>query len=177
MNATTLPDWLLYGAGQRVRTSLQAGLDLIMNDVGTFIAFAGEGLFSGGPVVNSATLDQTGALAALNTYFVSEILRTNSVSVTAGHIMVSSGCGIDLCSGSYWSPVTGRQYYYTGGEAIYDFLQQISNIMGLNLPVLFDGAYNCTVAGTVGGSVVSINPDSTLNVACLSTLPVVLEEQ
>ena len=148
-----------------------------MNDVGTFIAFAGYGLFSNDSAYTTATLDQMGALAALNTYFVSEVLRNNSVSGTAGPMMASSGCGTDLCSGFYWSPVTGRQYYYTGGETIYGFLQQMTDNMGLDLPLLFDGAYNCTVAGTVGESIVSINPDSTLNVACLSALPITLDQQ
>lgn len=177
ISTATLPDWLLNGANQSVITSLEAGLDVIMNDAGTFIAFAGEGVFSHSPVSTAATFDQTGALAALNTYLVSEILRTNSISVTARQIEVSSGCGTDLCTESYWSPVTGRQYYYTGGETVYDFLQQMADNKGLNLPVLFDGAYNCTVAGTVGESIVSINPDSTLNVGCLSALPVTLGEQ
>lgn len=148
-----------------------------MNDVGTFIAFAGYGLFSGGSVFTTATLDQMGALVALNTYFVSEVLRNSSVSATAGPMMASSGCGTDLCTGFYWSPVTGRQYYYTGGKTIYDFLQQMSDNLRLNLPLLFDGAYNCTAAGTVGGPIVSINSDSTLNVACLSALPITLGEQ
>ena len=148
-----------------------------MNDVGTFIAFAGYGLFSNGPVFPTTTIDQMGALAALNTYFVSEILRNNSVSATIGPMKASRFCGTNLCNGLYWSPVTLRQYYYTGGETIYDFLQQMSDNMGLDLPVLFDGAYNCTVAGTVGESIVSINPDSTLNVACLSVLPITLNEQ
>lgn len=177
INATTLPDYLLHGANQDILTSLDAGLALIMNDIGTFIAFAGYGLFSGGPIFNAATLDQTGGLASLNTYVISEILKSNSISATAGPMTGSSGCGTDLCSAFYWSPVTGRQYYYTGGQPIYDFLQQTSDNLRLNLPVLFDGAYNCTVAGTVGGPIVSINADSTLNVACLSALPITLDEQ
>ena len=43
--------------------------------------------------------------------------------------------------------------------------------MEVDLPVLFDGAYNCTFAGRAGGSVVSLNADSSLNMACLSVLP------
>lgn len=41
----------------------------------------------------------------------------------------------------------------------------------VDLPVLFDGAYNCTLAGRAGGSVVSLNPDGSLDMACLSLLP------
>ena len=43
--------------------------------------------------------------------------------------------------------------------------------MELDLPVLFDGAYNCTFAGQAGGSVVSFNKDGSLDMACLSVLP------
>ena len=43
--------------------------------------------------------------------------------------------------------------------------------MTVDLPVLFDGAYNCTFAGQAGGSVVRLNADSSLNMACLSVLP------
>ncbi len=50
-------------------------------------------------------------------------------------------------------------------------LNQAVAMMEVDLPVLFDGAYNCTLAGRAGGSVVSLNADSSLNMACLSVLP------
>lgn len=43
--------------------------------------------------------------------------------------------------------------------------------MELDLPVLFDGAYNCTFEGRAGGSVVGVGADGSLDVACLSVLP------
>lgn len=43
--------------------------------------------------------------------------------------------------------------------------------MEVDLPVLFDGAYNCTLAGRAGGSVVSVEADGALDMACLSVLP------
>ena len=39
------------------------------------------------------------------------------------------------------------------------------------MPALFDGAYNCTYAGQAGGSVASLNADKSLNMACMSALP------
>ena len=42
------------------------------------------------------------------------------------------------------------------------------------MPVLFDGAYNCTFAGMAGGFAININPEHSLDVACLSTLPIYL---
>ena len=50
-----------------------------------------------------------------------------------------------------------------------------SSQMEADLPVLFDGAYNCTFAGQAGGSVVSLKADSSLNVACLSTFPMYID--
>ncbi len=44
------------------------------------------------------------------------------------------------------------------------------------MPVLFDGAYNCTMAGKAGGSVVNLNADGSLDVACLSALPIYLSK-
>lgn len=101
----------------------------------------------------------------------------NSVSATPGLASSFDLCNPGpLCKASYLSPVTGHQYQYTGDDSTFDFLQEVLDKTQLNLPVLFDGAYNCTMAGTVAGSVVSVNPDSSLNVACLSALPMSLTE-
>lgn len=75
-----------------------------------------------------------------------------------------------MCSSSYWSPVTGRQYSFTGSNT-HSFIDEALATMEVDLPVLFDGAYNCTFAGQAGGSVVSLNADSSLDMACLSVLP------
>ncbi len=42
------------------------------------------------------------------------------------------------------------------------------------LPVLFDGAYNCTLEGKAGFSVVNVDQVGALDVACLSSLPIYL---
>lgn len=178
ITTANLPNYLIGGANQDLLRSLNAGLDLIMNDVGTFIAFAGYGLFSSAPFPASVFLNlRTGLTAALDTYTISEILMKNSVSATPGLSSSFDLCNPGpLCKASYLSPVTGRQYQYTGDDSTFDFLQEVLDKTQLNLPVLFDGAYNCTMAGTVAGSVVSVNPDSSLNVACLSALPMNLTE-
>ena len=76
-----------------------------------------------------------------------------------------------MCSSSYWSPVTGRQYSFTGSST-YALLIEALATTEVDLPVLFDGAYNCTFAGQAGGSVVSLKADGSLNMACLSVLPI-----
>ena len=47
--------------------------------------------------------------------------------------------------------------------------------MGASMPALFDGAYNCTYAGQAGGSVASLNADNSLNMACMSVLPMYID--
>ena len=181
ITTANLPNYLIGGANEDLLRSLNAGLDLIMNDIGTFIAFiafTGYGLFSSAPFPASVFLDlSTGFTSALDTYITSEILANISISVTPGLVASSVLCDPGpLCKSSYWSPVTGRRYQYTGDHSTFDFLQYLLDHAQLNLPVLFDGAYNCTMKGTTAGSVVSVNPDSSLNVACLSALPMNLTE-
>ncbi|CAF9934826.1 hypothetical protein IMSHALPRED_009852 [Imshaugia aleurites] len=112
ITTANLPDYLIGGANEDLLRSLNAGLDLIMNDVGTFIAFAGYGLFSSAPFPASVFLDlSTGFTGALDTYITSEILANNSISVTPGLVASPVLCDPGpLCESSYWSPVTGRRY-------------------------------------------------------------------
>lgn len=52
----------------------------------------------------------------------------------------------------------------------------------VDMPTLFDGAYNCTAQGRAGGSVVNVNAGGgsgeggtgTLDMSCLSRLPIYL---
>lgn len=152
---------------------LTAGLDLIMNDIGTFIAFAGNGLFST-PLTpaDEPSAYSSGYTGALDTYILSEILAQNSVSATPGSIVAANPCtsGGSVCPSSYWSPATGRQYSFTGSETS-SLISEALTKTEVDLPVLFDGAYNCTLAGQAGGSVVGLNADSSLNMACVSVLP------
>ena len=108
----------------------------------------------------------------------------------------------DVCQDSashvyYWSNVTSMQYLtaFSGsfnqdgrpksqpllqdieGEAsIFTLLEYIETKSLAYMPVLFDGAYNCTLEGKAGGPAVSVNTDGTLDIACLSALPIYLEK-
>ena len=151
---------------------LAAGLQLIMNDVGTFIAFAGNGIFSTPiPSASEPSAYTSGYTGALDTYILSAILAHNSISATPGSIVSANPCASGvLCKSSYWSPVTGRQYSFTGPNT-YSLISEALATLEVDLPVLFDGAYNCTFAGQAGGAVVSLEADSSLDMACLSVLP------
>lgn len=81
---------------------------------------------------------------------------------------------------NYWSQVTGNVYSlgnknieYTGVSP-YQLLQDtVNNNWGI-LEVLFDGAFNCTKEGHFGEDVVNFNWDGTLDIACISQLPMVV---
>ena len=152
---------------------LSAGLQLIMSDIGTFLAFAGNGIFST-PFLNGdePTAYASGYSSALDTYIVSRMLESSKISATPGAILPTSPCsGGPLCDSSYWSPVTGRQYTFRGSNA-YSLISTAHSSTDADLTVLFDGAYNCTFEGLAGGSVVSVKADNSLNLACMSVLPI-----
>ena len=104
----------------------------------------------------------------------------------------------DVCKDStghyYWSETTQQQYQIneprnwastsngdtnivqSGYEATaFGLLQYIEATTNIFMPVLFDGAYNCTFEGRAGGSAVNFTADGLLDVACLSSLPIYLK--
>lgn len=44
------------------------------------------------------------------------------------------------------------------------------------MPLLFDGAYNCTLEGRAGGAAVFVDADGAVDVDCLSSLPIYLSK-
>ena len=152
-------------------------LQLIMSDVGTFIAFAGDGLFSTPFSQGDKPLGySSGFTGALDTYILSEMLAGNSKSATPGQIVATNPCpnGTPSCDTLYWSPVTQRQYTFSD-SGMAGLISNVQGRLDVDLPTLFDGAYNCTFAGQAGGSVVSLQADNSLNVACLSVLPMYIQ--
>ena len=147
-----------------------------MNDIGTFIAFAGDGIFST-PLLNGDLPSSygSGLKGSLDTYILSEMLAANSMSATPGQILATNPCSTgSLCDTYYWSPVTHRQYTLSGSNT-HSLISKGQGAMEVDLPTLFDGAYNCTFEGQAGGSVVSLQTDNSLNVACLSAFPMYIK--
>ena len=148
-----------------------------MSDIGTFIAFAGDGIFSTPFSQGDEPFGyKSGFTGALDTYIVSEMLAGKSMSATPGQIVATNPCPTQdaQCTTSYWSPVTQRQYTYSDTSML-NLISQVQGTLEVDLPTLFDGAYNCTFAGQAGGSVVSLQADNSLNVACLSVLPMYIK--
>ncbi|KAF6226859.1 hypothetical protein HO133_008300 [Letharia lupina] len=94
----------------------------------------------------------------------------------------------------YWSQVTQMQYEINepdhwvlfsgrlpvieevGYEATAYGLLEYIETSNVDMSVLFDGAYDCTLEGKAGGSAVNIDADGSLDVACLSSLPIYLSK-
>ena len=148
-----------------------------MSDIGTFLAFAGDGIFSvpffPGDVPTGYS---SGFKSALDTYILSEMLAGKSMSAVPGQTFAKSPCssGVTLCDTYYWSPVTQRQYTFSD-SSMYSLIKQVQTTSEADLATLFDGAYNCTFLGQAGGSVAFLQADKSLNVACLSALPIYIK--
>ena len=173
-----------------------------MSDVPTFSAWAAHGLYSGSTgsmnIVGATTLT-----SALDTYIAGEVLSQSHFSATPASKTVSKGdfqqgrtCTTlgDVCKDSdgntyYWSQAYQTSYQINEPQdwaadlarkqldevSAYGFLEYIETT-DVYMPVLFDGAYNCTLEGKAGGSAVNLKADNSLDVACLSTLPIYLSK-
>ena len=77
----------------------------------------------------------------------------------------------------YWSPYTLRKYTLQcqgpkGALKPTEMFQFIQYYGWAPFSVLFDGGYNCTAEGRAGSSSVNFNFDGTLDLACVSQLPI-----
>ena len=186
---------------------LSSALSLIMSDVPTFSAWAADGLYSGSAQQVTVSPAGSGVATAYGTYIVGEALSqshfsaTPTTQVTQDVFQKSRTCTAagDLCKDStgyyYWSETTQQQYrlnepsnwasssngeenlVQSGYEATAFGLFQYLETTNIYMPVLFDGAYNCTLEGKAGGSAVNFTADGSLDVACLSSLPIYLENR
>ena len=184
---------------------LSSALGLIMKDVPTFSAWAAHGLYSGPAQQVTVSPAGSGVATAYGTYIVGEALSQSHFSATPttkstkdvfqkARTCTAAG---DVCKDStgyyYWSETTQQQYrlnepsnwasssngeeslQQSGYEPTPFGLFQYLETTNIFMPVLFDGAYNCTFEGRAGSSAVNFTADGSLDVACLSALPIYLE--
>ena len=173
-----------------------------MSDVPTFSAWAAHGLYSGS--TGSMNIIETpGLTSALDTYIVGEVLSQSRFSATPASTTVSKAdfqqgrtCTTlgDICKDSngntyYWSQAYQTTYQINEPSnwasdsarkqldevSAYGLLKYIETT-DVYMPVLFDGAYNCTLEGKAGGSAINLKPNNSLDVACLSSLPIYLSK-
>ena len=182
----------------------QSALSLIMSDVPTFSAWAAHGLYSSfNPTSEGSTniLAADGLTSSLDTYIVGQILQQSYFSATPASTTVSKAtfqqgrtCTTlgDVCKDSsgntyFWSQAYQTTYQINEPRdwasdlatkqldevSAYGLLKYIETT-DVYMPVLFDGAYNCTFEGKAGGPAVTFKSDNSLDVACLSALPIYL---
>ncbi|KAL8755508.1 MAG: hypothetical protein Q9199_003589 [Rusavskia elegans] len=169
---------------------LDQALGLLMTDPVTFAAFADNGRYcNNDPPLDPNEIKNDLALS-LQTYLTSESLKKNGwYAVPLGittkeeydnrpHYTCPHPRGV--CPGEkaylniYWSPESGRQYKLgqhsleMSPAAVIERTQEWAN-----LPLLFDGSYNCTKNGQRDNpELVHVNYDGTLDISCISQLPV-----
>ncbi|KAL8730839.1 MAG: hypothetical protein Q9166_003766 [cf. Caloplaca sp. 2 TL-2023] len=158
------------------------GLELIMSDVPSFIAFAQSGAFSGNQAISLP--EETGeATLAFKTYILTTAMTANEWKV-APHIMSKEqaahdwGCTFDennLCGDySFYSDATSRGYSLSNwgeGPRPGEFMKDIITNKWANLGLMFDGAYECTASGKMGQDpFAGFGLGANFNTACVSQL-------
>ena len=177
----------LGDATNELKGMINAAIEKLMSDMPTFVKFVESGKYSGS---KSYSLPNTtvGLDIALKTYLTSSAMSGNGW--WAGPIIGPfeyedfDGCldennvctdpGGNNFTAKYWSPDTKRAYQLNnkaGTVPPYQLTQDLVNNQWAPLNVLFDGAFNCTMEGHAGTNNINFNYDGTLNVACISQLP------
>ncbi|KAL8892150.1 MAG: hypothetical protein Q9215_000907 [Flavoplaca cf. flavocitrina] len=177
---------------------MDGGVRLLMTNIGTFANYADNGRYSGPNVTDTGegsplTVPSAGdAVAyALKTFLLSYSLWKNNWYATfhlgpyptAEDVRLAFNCEIQADTGlcgttgaRYWSPYTQRVYELKveGPDEALEPREMVQTMLAYGwapLSVLFDGAWNCTSEGRAGSSAVNFNYDGTLDLACVSQLP------
>lgn len=162
---------------------LYDALALILSDIPTFLAFAGEGRFTTGntPII-PPELD---IAAGVKTFVASKLMQADGMYAVPGrlvdNIADAATAGENKNGVYYRSPSTRRQYELRSkGQTQMPLRTLLDNVLyhGWADPqLLFDGNYNCTAAGWAGAGIVNrVGEVGGGDVSCLSQLPMYLEK-
>lgn len=183
---------LLGNATAQMTEMINNALVLLMSDMPTFVAFAESGRFSGSESL-SLPEKTAGLDYGLTTYMLSEAMAKNGWfiglflnyfgPVKGEDVPRLFGCKYsdnNVCTVPgmtvFWSKDTGRVYLLTkqrsDGKTPLQVTQDIVAQGWASLEVLFDGAYNCTAEGKAGSAAINFNWDGTLDISCVSQVPV-----
>ena len=187
-------DSFLSQLDQNFTTQITNGLYIIMSDVPSFNGFASSGQFSGPNNLSLPTESESLALG-LRTFILTSAMSANKWSaystddVTMADVASSvSGydCTFDannICTKSgggpaiFYSNSTARAYSLIlegAGPDPATFMNDIVSKDWSELELLFDGAYNCSMAqgGSGIGKPLSFFNGTDVNLACMSQLPI-----
>ena len=175
-------------ASDALKTMINAALEKLMTDMPTFVKFVENGRYSG-QASYSLPNQSVGLDIALKTYLVSMAMWNNGWFATPlmgpydlngpvtcmdeNNVCTEGNPGV---LATYFSPDTKRAYGLhcsssNPGTSAYQLTRDLVSNQWAPLNVLFDGAFNCTAEGHAGTSNINFNYDGTLNVACISQLP------
>ena len=172
--------------------AINAGLQLLMSDMPSFVGFASTGAFSG-PTLPSLPAQTEGLDMALRTYIVSSAMSHNNWQVYGAYNTSDGGSGktndslteiinlnadangINRNNDMWYSQATNRLFLMgtqnnqklgVGGQLMEDI---VSNKWG-TLPLLLDGGFNCTWSGNnlKGNGLINFQPDGKIDFTCLS---------
>lgn len=190
-------DTYLSQVDQNFTDQIVQGLYTIMSDVPSFNGFASSGQFSG-PNNLSLPADSNILALGLRTYILTSAMSANKWSAWTRDDMTMAdvassvpgsggyGCTFDsnnICSSAespfpvFYSNSTARAYNLISegpGPDPTSFLNEIVNEQWSVLELLFDGAYNCSIApgGSGIGKPLNFFNGTTTNFACMSQLKV-----
>ena len=175
---------------------LNAGLEMLMKDLPTFVSFVQDGHFSGDEDI-SLPKTTDGLDMALRTFIVSTAMTKNDIKArpmlnfaTRDDFADTNFCSFgpenyDICTVHsfdahpvtyFYSNTSGNGYMLQGGDV--DSNQNSGNLMHdvvnnewSSLGALFDGAFNCTASGNgASDQPFHIKFDGTIDLACISQL-------
>lgn len=177
----------LGDAISELKTMINAAVEKLMSDMPTFVKFVESGKYSG-QTSYSLPNQTVGLNIALKTYLASTSMSDNgwwAVPSMGPYDLDGPVTCMDensVCTDPtnstaiYYSPDTKRSYtlsYNSGYSSVtpYQLTRDLVANQWAPLNVLFDGAFNCTAEGHAGTNNINFNYDGTLNVACISQLP------
>ena len=174
-------------ATNELKGVINAAVEKLMSDMPTFVKFVESGKYSGDKSY-SLPNQTVGLDIALKTYIVSNALKGNAwwAGPTTGPFEREEFPGLNennvQCDETgqalYWSPDTKRSYQLNGGTMDLkpcDMAAAMVVNQWAPLNILFDGAWNCTADGNAGTNNINFNFDGSLNVACISALPMLTQ--
>ena len=188
-------DEYLSQIDQNFTTQITQGLYTIMSDVPSFNGFASSGIFTG-PNSLSFPADSEILALGLRTFILTSAMSANKWSalvyedMTMADVQSFGGVGFsctfganNICTNSeetvsvFYSNSTASAYLLRldgPGPKPSSFMKEIVSKQWSDLELLFDGAYNCTVAagGSGIGKPLSFFNGTGLDFACMSQLPV-----
>lgn len=160
---------------------LTDALKLILSDIPTFLAFAGEGRFTTDSYPN-VPLDPGFDLGTgLHTFVTSKLMQMNNYYAVPMDVvtdeMATKTAAENTDAVYHWSRNTHRLYELRAkGKPVIDkatlYEEHLMNNDWADAQLLFDGSYNCTAVGNAGGAIVHL-PNNVTDVSCVSQLPMV----